>query len=73
MRKTIMEFMRNTVWTNDKFEPNERIECNVYITIEERVGTDKFRGNLQVQCVRPIFNSSYNSPLFNFPRQGSRF
>jgi hypothetical protein len=66
MRKTIMEFMRNTVWTNDKFEPNERIECNVYITIEERVGTDKFRGNLQVQCVRPIFNSSYNSPIFNY-------
>jgi hypothetical protein len=66
MRKSINEFLRNTIWTEDEFLPNERIECNFYITISERTGTDRFKGKIQIQSVRPIYNTSYNSPLFNF-------
>ena len=66
MRDGINEFLRNTVWTEDKYLPNERIECNFYITVSERISTDRFKATLQVQSVRPVYNTSYNSPLLNF-------
>ncbi|MBL6963273.1 MAG: DUF4835 family protein [Bacteroidetes bacterium] len=66
MRDGINEFLRTTVWTEDEFQANERIECSFHITISDRISTDRFKGKLQVSSVRPIFNTSINSPLFNF-------
>jgi hypothetical protein len=43
----------------------EKIECNFYITIKEAAGADKFQAQIQVQSVRPIFDASYNSTIFN--------
>jgi len=66
MREEITDFMRTTKWTEDEFLPFEKIECNLYISITERVSSDKFKGTIQVQSVRPVFESSYNSTIFNF-------
>ncbi|NLJ07148.1 MAG: DUF4835 family protein [Sphingobacteriales bacterium] len=73
MREGINEFLRNTTWTTYKFQPVEKIECNFYITIDEVLGVDKFKGKLQIQSVRPIYNSSYNSPLINIQDQDFTF
>ncbi len=64
MRTAIFEFMNNRKWTNYKFELSERVVCNILITIKKRNGDD-FEGQIQVQSSRPIFNSSYNSTIFN--------
>ena len=66
MREEITDFMRTTKWTENEFLPFEKIECNLYITISERMSTDKFKATMQVQSVRPVFETSYNSTLFNF-------
>jgi hypothetical protein len=66
MREEITDFMRTTKWTDEEFLPFEKIECNLYITISERVSTDKFKATMQVQSVRPVFETSYNSTIFNF-------
>jgi hypothetical protein len=66
MREEITDFMRTTKWTEEEFLPFEKIECNLYITITERVSTDKFKATMQVQSVRPVFETSYNSTIFNF-------
>ena len=66
MREEINDFLKTTKWTDDEFQPVEKIECNFYITITERVGADKFKGQIQVSSARPIFETSYNSPLFNY-------
>jgi len=73
MREVISEFLRNTVWTTDKYQTNERIECNFYITIKEQTSTSKFTASLQVQSVRPIYNTSYNSPLLNIKDEDFSF
>ncbi|MEA3495811.1 MAG: DUF4835 family protein [Bacteroidota bacterium] len=65
MREGIMEFMKGQVWTEDKYKPVERIECNYYIKIDDRPQTDKFKGNIQVQSVRPAFGTNYNSTVLN--------
>ena len=66
MREEITDFMRTTKWTDEEFLPFEKIECNLYINIVDPVSIDKFKATIQVQSVRPIFESSYNSTLFNF-------
>src|SRR6185436_15323261 len=66
LQTSIFDFMNNTKWTEDKFLNQERIDCSMQITINERVSNDEFKGTIQVQANRPIFKTSYNSPVFNF-------
>lgn len=66
METNIYEFMNTTRWTKDNFEIEERINCNILITITDKEGTDGFAGKIQVQSSRPVFNSDYNSQVFNF-------
>lgn len=66
LQTAIFEFMNNTKWTEDKFKNQERIDCSMTITVTERISNDEFKGNIQVQANRPIFKSSYSSPVFNF-------
>ncbi len=65
LRGDLREFINQTNWTNYQFETRERIEASIQITIEERMGGDEYRANIQVQSRRPIFNTSYYSPIFN--------
>jgi hypothetical protein len=61
----ITEFINNTSWTNDKFLNQERINANFTLIISTYDGTS-FSGSLQVQASRPVFNSTYTSPLYNY-------
>ncbi len=72
MQTAVYEFMNNTVWTNHVFKQDERIECNVMITLSERISADEFRGSIQVQSSRTIFNTSYKSPVFKHVDQDFR-
>lgn len=66
MEKSIFEFINNTKWTGDIIQLNERIECNLILNIKEQVGVDEFKATAQIQSSRPIFNTSYNSTMFNY-------
>ena len=67
LQKVIYEFMNNHKWTNNIYSNNERIECNIYINIKDHpISSDVFKGTMQIQSSRPIFNTTYNSVLFNF-------
>ncbi len=66
LKTAIFEFMNNRKWTNDVFKTEERIDCNILINITERPQTDKFTATIQVAANRPVYKSSYNSPLFNY-------
>jgi hypothetical protein len=64
MENNIYEFMNTTRWTKDIFEIEERINCSVLITITQK-DNDNMSGKIQVQSTRPVFNSSYNTTVFN--------
>lgn len=66
MEKSINEFVNNTKWTDKTYLPNERIECSMILTILENTGSDSFRGTIQIQSSRPVYNSIYTTPLFNY-------
>jgi hypothetical protein len=65
MQTQIREFMNNRKWTNDIFQNKEKIECSIIINIMERTSTDDFKGTIQVYSRRPIYKSSYDSPMIN--------
>lgn len=65
LENQLNEFVNNTQWTNLTFTTQERINCSMVIIIES-YDNDTFRASLQVQSSRPIFNSSYSSPVYNF-------
>ncbi len=66
LQNAIYEFMNTMVWTNHVYQPNERIECNILINLTEQISADEFRGSIQVQSNRPVYNSSYNTVLLNY-------
>lgn len=73
LENTIYELMNNTQWTNEKFSVEERINCNLQLQINEVPSAGSFSGFLQVQSSRPVFNSSYNTTLFNFQDDDIQF
>ncbi len=66
MQTAIYEFMLTRKWTNENFKIEERIDCSILINITEKIGSDEFRGTLQIQARRPVFKTSYNTALLNY-------
>ena len=66
MQRDIYEFMNSTVWTNHVYSYAERIDCNILINLNEQLSADEFRGTIQVQLRRPVYNTTYNSTILNF-------
>ena len=59
------EFVNKTDWTGQTFKQNEKVNCSMYITILSN-NSDQFTATIQVQSSRPVFNSSYSSPVLNY-------
>ncbi|MCW5906407.1 MAG: DUF4835 family protein [Chitinophagales bacterium] len=66
MQVSLNNFMNTRAWTTDQFGPEERIDCNMFINLEKSPSQDIYEARVTVQSSRPVFNSSYNSPIFNF-------
>jgi hypothetical protein len=66
MQKDIYDFMNNTVWTNQVISYAERIDCNILINLTDQLSADEFRGTIQVQLKRPVYNTTYSTTMLNF-------
>lgn len=73
MQKALYEFVNNTVWTNHVYSYSERIDCNILINLTEQLSADEFRGTIQIQARRPIYNSTYNTTMLNFVDNSFQF
>jgi len=65
MQSDIYEFMNQRKWTNHVYTYEEKIRCNILIRLDEQVSSDEFKGSIQVQLKRPVFNSSYETTVLN--------
>jgi len=65
LQNSIYDFMNTTKWTNDIFEIEERINCNLLITVTDMPTTTTLKGKIQIQSSRPVFNTSYNTIVFS--------
>ena len=65
MQSDLYEFMNNRKWTEHVYSYDEKIKCNILIRLDEQISVDEFRGSIQVQLTRPVFNSSYETTILN--------
>ena len=65
LEQQLTEFINNTSWTDKVYLNQERIDCNMSIIINE-FDSDFFSGSIQIQASRPIFQSIYDSPIYNY-------
>ena len=65
LESQLVEFINTTKWTDKDFKNQERINCNMSIIITQ-FDSNLFQATLQIQASRPIYQSSYSSPIYNY-------
>ncbi|WP_158796777.1 DUF4835 family protein [Pedobacter sp. L105] len=65
LRTIIRDFLNNNKWTNENYRPQEKIDCNLVITINSWDGGSSYTADAQIQTSRPIFGTTYSSTLLN--------
>ncbi len=65
LETAIREFYRNTKWTSDAYEPEEKIEANIQINVKDDMSANSFKVDIYVNSGRPVFNSNYTTPILN--------
>ena len=64
LETSLNEFVNKTDWTEQSYKQQEKINCSMYITLMSH-SSDQFTATIQVQSSRPVFNSSYETPVLN--------
>ncbi len=73
LQKSIFEFMNNKKWTRDNFTFQEKIDCSVLIIIKSKISDDEYSASIQVESRRPVYKSSYFTPVFNYEDDNFQF
>ena len=66
LQTALHNFLNNRKWTTETFQANERINCNFLLNINQASDGNIFKASLTVQAARPVYNTSYETPLINF-------
>ncbi|WP_026966214.1 DUF4835 family protein [Algoriphagus terrigena] len=66
MKTSFEQFLNGRSWTDDEFRPEERIKGNLLITINEVPQVGVYNATVQVQVVRPVYGTNYESLIFNY-------
>ncbi len=66
LQTSLNNFINKRKWTSDAFEPKERIDCSFLLNLQSVQDQNVFQATLTVQAGRPVYNTSYLSPLINF-------
>lgn len=65
LERSLNDFVNKNKWTNRTYQENERVNCQMFITIT-KFESNRFEGNIQIQSSRPVYNTSYESSVFNY-------
>ncbi|GGF18804.1 type IX secretion system protein PorD [Echinicola rosea] len=66
MKNSFEQFLNGRSWTNDQYDASERIQGNMLITINDMPQVGYFEATVQIQAVRPVYGTSYETLTFNF-------
>ncbi|MEO8770992.1 MAG: DUF4835 family protein [Ferruginibacter sp.] len=66
LQTALNNFLNNRKWTNETYAANEKIDCNFLLNLESTDDINVYKGSLSIQAARPVFNTSYLSPIINF-------
>lgn len=66
MKINFEQFLNGRTWTSDQFQALERIKGNVLITISDMPQVGFYNATVQIQTVRPVYGTNYESMVLNF-------
>jgi hypothetical protein len=66
LQTALYNFINNKKWSKDVYAPNERIDCTFFLNLEATDDANVYSGSVTIQAARPVFNTSYLSPIINF-------
>ncbi len=72
LQAALTNFVNTRKWTKETFQPNERIVCNFLLNVTA-ADNGNIQSTLTIQAARPVYNSSYESPLINFIDESVNF
>ncbi len=73
MKTSFEQFINGRSWTSDEFRPEERIKGNLLITINDVPQVGSYNATVQVQVLRPVYGTNYESLIFNFADRNWNF
>ncbi|MEQ9050774.1 MAG: DUF4835 family protein, partial [Marinoscillum sp.] len=68
--------LNNRKWTDDEFSSEERINCNIILTMDPNESTPsagRWGASVQILSSRPVYNASYETVVFNFADRDWQF
>lgn len=66
LQQTMEQFLNERSWTELQFQKNERIQATFNITVNKyQREENRFECTALIQANRPVYNSAYNSTLYN--------
>lgn len=66
MERSFANFLNTRKWTSDSYKNYEKINCSLFINISKMPTIGNFVASAQITVARPVFNTNYESVLFNF-------
>lgn len=66
LENDLRQLINNQKWTNANFKINEKINCSLALIINDMPSDDNFSSELVVTSRRPVYNSTYLTPTFNY-------
>lgn len=72
LERSLSDFVNKNKWTNRVYNENERVNARFFITVTQ-YESDRFEASIQIQSSRPVFNTSYESPVFNYKDNAFNF
>ncbi len=66
LQTALNNFINTRKWSAETYGPNEKIDCNFLLNLEQTSEANVYAASLTVQAARPVFNTTYLSPIINF-------
>ncbi|SMC75949.1 type IX secretion system protein PorD [Cellulophaga tyrosinoxydans] len=65
LERSLNDFVNKTKWTNRTYTEVEKLNVRMFVTVTE-YQNNRFQASIQLQSSRPVYNTSYESPVFNY-------
>lgn len=66
LQTALNDFVNSRKWSNDNFTTQEKIDCSFLLNLESTGDPNIYKASLTIQSGRPVFNTSYISPVINY-------
>ena len=73
LQNQLNDFLNGHKWSSDNFKQNEKIQCSFLLELKSIVEPDVYKASLIIQAARPVYGSTYQSPLMNYQDQDISF